>query len=177
MSERARYRVTGSIFLIALAVILLPMLFDGAGAPLRKPPPLPTQSPAKPAPRFADVVPSSDVVQRVAALRDEVDKDGFSTDTGTRFGEPVLLPVDDATEVWAVQAASFANQNNARAFRSTLRAAGLEAFVSTAKGSGREGVMYRVAVGPLLSNADAKSLQRRLADEFDVSPSIVEMNQ
>jgi len=177
MSERARYRVTGSIFLIALAVIFLPMLFDGAGAPLRTPPAMPTQSPAQSAPSFADVVPTSDVVERVEVLRGEVDDDGFTTDTQTRFGEPVLVPADDATSVWAVQAASFANRDNARTFRESLRTAGFEAFISTARRQGSEALMYRVAIGPLLSKPDAESMRLQLAVDFDVSPTVVEMNQ
>ena len=33
MSEQTRYRITGSLFLLAVAVIFLPMLFDGDGIP------------------------------------------------------------------------------------------------------------------------------------------------
>ena len=31
MDQQTRYRVTGSLFLVALAIICLPMLFDGEG--------------------------------------------------------------------------------------------------------------------------------------------------
>ena len=31
LTDRTRYRLTGSIFLIAVAAVVLPMLFDGAG--------------------------------------------------------------------------------------------------------------------------------------------------
>jgi DedD protein len=174
MNERARYRVTGSIFLIALAVIFLPMVFDGAGAPLRTTPSLPPSQPiSQPVPDFADLVPTSDVVQRVEDLREEVDESGFATDTGTRFGEPVLQAADPATQIWAVQAASFANQDNARSFRQELRNSGYEAFISTV--NGRSGTLFRVAVGPLLSQADANQMQTDIARKFDVQPSVVEM--
>ena len=89
MDERTRYRVTGSLFLIAVAVIILPMLFDGEGLspviiePIRDA--LPTPEVA----RLEDVAPDSDVVERVAELRASVDKEGYLTDGGTRFGEPV----------------------------------------------------------------------------------------
>ena len=95
MNERNRYRVTGSIFLIAVAVIVLPMLFDGAGTPMSEAPPIPQPRPqAQPLPDFADVVPATDVVERVQALHEEIDEQGFVNDSGTRFGEPVLLPAD-----------------------------------------------------------------------------------
>ena len=80
MNERNRYRVTGSIFLIALAVILLPMLFDGVGAPMQESPPMPPpQALAEPLPNFAELVPATDVVERVEALREEIDEQGFAT--------------------------------------------------------------------------------------------------
>ena len=38
LTEQTRYRVTGAVFLVALAAIFLPMLFDGDGiAPLDLP--------------------------------------------------------------------------------------------------------------------------------------------
>ena len=39
LNDRTRYRVTGTIFLLALAAIVFPMLFDGDGLePLELPP-------------------------------------------------------------------------------------------------------------------------------------------
>lgn len=176
MNERTRYRVTGSVFLIALAVIFLPMLFDGAGAPMREAPPLPqakTQSNALP--NFADVVPASDVVERVQALAAEVDDKGFATATGAKFGEPVLKPVDEQTRIWAVQAASFASLDNATSFREQLRDEGYEAFISSVKDDAD--VMYRVAVGPLLSSVDAQAIQSAVESKFNVEPAVVEMSE
>ena len=179
MNERTRYRVTGSVFLIALAVIFLPMLFDGAGAPMNE---APQQAQIaytpKPLPDFADVVPTSDVVTRVEDLREEIDDSGFAADSGTRFGEPVLLPVDANTSIWAVQAASFASRENAVAFRIKLREAGYEAFLSTVKDiSSDSGRMHRVAIGPLLSDLDASDIRAAVGKKFDVSPTVVEMTQ
>ena len=49
MQERTRYRVTGTLFLLSLAVILLPMLLDGAGeAPLVLPAVQPEAPPTLP---------------------------------------------------------------------------------------------------------------------------------
>ncbi len=179
MNERNRYRVTGSIFLIAVAVILLPMLFDGAGAPMREAPPMPQpRQLAEPLPNFAELVPATDVVERVEALREEIDEQGFASDSGTRFGEPILLPADADTTVWAVQAASFASQENARAFREDLRSAGYEAFISTVKDEDEgTAVMYRVAVGPLLSIADAQQMQANIGAKFELQPTVMEMTQ
>jgi DedD protein len=179
MNERTRYRVTGSVFLIALAVIFLPMLFDGAGAPMNEVPLQPQIAyTPKALPAFEDVVPTSDVVTRVEDLREEIDDGGFAADNGTRFGEPVLLPVDANTTIWAVQTASFASRENAVSFRLRLRAAGYEAFISTVKDTSSDsGRMHRVAIGPLLSNLDAKDIRSAVGEKFDVSPTVVEMTQ
>ncbi|MEM9621314.1 MAG: SPOR domain-containing protein [Pseudomonadota bacterium] len=175
MRERSRYRITGSIFLVALAVIFLPMLFDGAGVPVREAPTAPQQPPLQVnVPRFDEVVPATDVVDRVATLRDEVTEDGFARRDGTRFGEPKLFPTDRDTTVWAVQAASFAQVANARKLRDDLRAAGFEAFISTLKTSS-DSVLHRVAVGPLLDKNEADNLRQLIAERFSVQPDVVEM--
>ena len=132
----------------------------------------------KPLPDFADVVPTSDVVTRVEDLREEIDDNGFSSDSGTRFGEPVLQPEDSNTTIWAVQTASFASRENAVAFRLRLREGGYEAFISTVKDSSSDsGRMHRVAIGPLLSDLDASDIRTAVGEKFDVSPTVVEMTQ
>ncbi len=183
MNERTRYRVTGSIFLIALAVICLPMIFDGAGTAVSAPPPTPTVTVPRNTPaaqalaEFDDVVPVTDVVERVEALREEVDDAGFDNSNETRFGEPILGQVTDETRVWAVQAASFASKDNALAFQQSLRDAGYEAFTSTLRGTRNGEELVRVAVGPLLNADEAKSIQTQIESRFDVEAVLVEMSQ
>ncbi len=180
MHERTRYRVSGSLFLVALAVILLPMLFDGTSAPVSEIPPPPQASAAKvpKVPVYEDIVPITDVVAQVSKLKDEVDDEGFETTSGTRFGEPQLNTENEDTDVWAVQAGSFAQQQNALDFRLQLRSAGYEAFVSTAKDLGSESVptqVHRVAIGPLLSRQDAADISAQITRRFNIEPRIVEM--
>lgn len=174
MQERTRYRITGSIFLLAMAVILLPMLFDKPAPPISPAPPPVTIAVPDSTLQGAVVIPQSDVVEQVQSLRDEVDDEGFATDTGTRFGEPTLSVPDELTAVWAVQAAAFANQDNAFAFRQQLREAGYEAFISTIKGADAE-ALHRVAVGPLLSEVEAQQMVEVITERFSVSPRIVAM--
>ncbi len=174
MKERTRYRVSGAVFLIALAVIFLPMLFDGAGVPDEAIPPMPTPSAETVrTPAYDEIVPATDVVARVQALAAEVDEDGFEAQTQTRFGEPVLSAPESDTSVWAVQAGSFAQEDNARQFRQALREAGYEAFISARKDAGR--VIYRVAVGPLLVRTDADDMAAAIASAFDVEPRVQAM--
>ena len=171
MDQQTRYRVTGSLFLVALAIICLPMLFDGEGLvsieldPLKPPAPGPRVTPME------AVAPPSDFVARVDELRRQVDDDGFLVDSGTRFGEPVLTVPVDGTSSWAVQIASFAEQTNARQFRTRLREQGYEAFISTAK-AGTE-IRHRVAVGPLMNESDADELRAELSQAHEVEARIM----
>ena len=171
MDEQTRYRVTGSLFLLALAIICLPMLFDGEGMasieldPMEPPPPAPRVTPME------QVAPASDFIARVDELRGQVDDDGFLVESGTLFGEPVLSDATDDASAWAVQVASFVKQENARKFRAQLREQGYEAFISTAKTNGS--IHYRVAVGPLLNIADADELQVELSQMNEVEARIM----
>jgi DedD protein len=169
--EETRYRVTGSLFLLAVAVICLPMLLDGAGLPARELPELPMSEPLPELPPVAAQAPRDSIVERVATLREQTDAEGFLADSGTRFGEPVLTRADARTEVWAVQVASFSDASNAEAFRERLRGDGYEAFISTARTGGQ--VHSRVAVGPLLDLDRAERLRQELSSRYSTAARLM----
>ena len=172
MNEQTRYRITGGLFLLAIAIIFVPMLFDDDGVPSVELAPVDAgyQPPVMEA--FEDVVPETDLAARVQALREEADNQGFHRQTGTRIGEPVLSLPNDETSTWAVQLGSFSEVDKATVFRDRLRADGLEAFTSTFKR--REGViMHRVAVGPFLSEERANSLAADLEDQYGETPKLM----
>lgn len=175
MSEQVRNRVTGAVFVLALAAIFLPMLFDGAGVrPPEIPPPAATPQ-GDPVPDYDEVVPASDVVEKVTQLRATVDAEGFDTQTGTRFGEPALTAPEASVSTeraWAVQVASFASQSNARKLRERLRDAKYEAFISSHKTAQGE-VMHRVASGPYLSRAQAEEVRSMIGEQFSMQPTLV----
>jgi len=175
LKEDTRYRVTGSLFLLALAVIFLPMLFDGAGLPkveLEPVEPVPVRDIEVPAtPVEAPVAAVPDLVPQVEALSNAIDAEGFDADTGTRLGEPILSDAEATTAAWAVQVASFADVENARVFRARLREDGYEAFLSTLR-SGDE-LRTRVAVGPLLSRDEATRLQTELSSRYRVTARLM----
>ena len=172
MSEQTRYRITGGLFLLAIVIIFVPMLFDDDGVPSVELAPVDAdyQPPAVQA--FEEVVPETDLAARVQALREEADDQGFHRTTGTRIGEPVLSPPNDETSAWAIQLGSFTEADKATAFRDQLRADGHEAFTSMFKR--REGViMHRVAVGPFLSEERASSLATDLEDQYEETPKLM----
>ena len=172
MNEQSRYRITGSLFLLAVAVIFLPMLFDGDGIAGVEVQPVDIDYVPAAVRRFDEAAPASDFAERVAELRQEVDEQGFHRETGTRIGEPSLDEPDDTTEAWAVQLASFAKQDNAVQFRDRLRNDGFEAFVASYKPPGGQ-VLSRVAIGPVLNIARAERLQQELSERYDVEARIM----
>ena len=172
MSDQTRHRVTGGVFLLALAGIFLPMLFDGDGIATVQVEPIQIDFVPDTVPRFETTVPASDFAERVAQLRREVDDEGFHHATGTRIGEPVLSAPDDATDVWALQVASFAERNNALDFRDRLRNDGYEAFLTAYKPPGAV-VMIRVAIGPFLDEPRAERLQRELSERYEIDARLM----
>lgn len=188
MTEQTRYRLIGTIFLVAMAAVALPLLFDGEGvAPMQLEPMSPAEFEVRP-----DRSPPPDITPALEARRElaeEIDGDGYATDTGTRVGEPALLEapsssaepsaraeVDDAPPPerelkWAVQVASFAQAINATALRDQLVSDGYTAFLSNVKRDGR--IVTRVAVGPFIDHADATREKDQLDQRYSVEAAIV----
>ena len=173
LTDRTRYRLTGTIFLVAVAAVAIPILFDGAGVePMHLEPLEPTDFTVRP-----DTTPPPDIAPALAARREleaEIDVDGFDIETGTRIGEVGLLPDDgdgSGDLKWAVQVASFERRENANARRAALLADGYEAFLSEAKRDGR--ITTRVAIGPLIDRDDAVRLRSELVGRYAEDAVIV----
>lgn len=205
MNEITRYRLIGSIFLLSLAAIFVPMVFD-APAPERDSDFLIDQEEETAAAAQNDdsqwlapqqevdeliaelkqregdldaALTESRVQEQVSALTEQVDADGYWSENGTRFGEPILSPVRSDTTVFAVQLATFDDPDNAKSLRQQLRDDDQEAFISQYKqpGLGGEKIRYRVAVGPLLSHTLAKEKRASYTQTYGVQAIVVAMSQ
>lgn len=205
MNEITRYRLIGSIFLLSLAAIFVPMVFD-APAPERDSDFLIDQEEEAAAAAQNDdsqwlapqqevdeliaelkqregdldaALTESRVQERVSALTEQVDADGYWSENGTRFGEPILSPVRSDTTVFAIQLATFDDPDNAKSLRQQLRDDDQEAFISQYKqrGLGGEKIRYRVAVGPLLSHTLAKEKRASYTQTYGVQAIVVAMSQ
>lgn len=205
MNEITRYRLIGSIFLLSLAAIFVPMVFD-APAPERDSDFLIDQEEETAAAAQNDdsqwlapqqevdeliaelkqregdldaALTESKVQERVSALTEQVDADGYWSENGTRFGEPILSPVRSDTTVFAIQLATFDDPDNAKSLRQQLRDDDQEAFISQYKqrGLGGEKIRYRVAVGPLLSHTLAKEKRASYTQTYGVQAIVVAMSQ
>jgi cell division septation protein DedD len=174
IDDQTRYRVTGAIFLLALSIIVLPMVFDGDGAARMELPPMQGEVEMAAVPTMSEVAPESDFIERVDELRASVDADGFAEDTQTQFGEPALTTPNDDTSMWAVQIASFAIEGNALKFREELQRDGFKPLLSHTR-SGEE-VLTRVAIGPILAKADAQALMAQLSQRYETDTRLMQFD-
>ena len=175
MEQKTRYRLTGTLFLLSAGYILIMLLM---GEPVSESENIPELQvdieKISDIPSFDEVASESDVVEVIEELKSAVDEDGFSTENGTLFGQPVLVPLSSDSKVFSVQAASFKIVNNANNLRDKLRAAGYEAFISSVKN--KEGaIIHRVAVGPLLDKKDAEQMRISIDNEFSLEAQIMEL--
>ena len=175
MEQKTRYRLTGTLFLLSAGYILIMLLMGEPVNESENIPELQVDIEKIPdIPSFDEVASESDVVEVIEELKSAVDEDGFSTENGTLFGQPVLVPLSSDSKVFSVQAASFKIVNNANNLRDKLRAAGYEAFISSMKN--KEGaIIHRVAVGPLLDKKDAEQMRISIDNEFSLEAQIMEL--
>ena len=199
-SERTRMRATTLVVGAALALILIPMLFDepatdyqtltvaGSG-PLSNERVMALQTemqqPLGQSPNVVDfdqAVPATDLIDRVRQLASEVDADGYNTQDGTRFGEPILQEMTDSSRVLAVLVGQRNDLAAASALREQMRDQGYEAFISAVKlevggENSLENIVHRVAIGPLLSHTDAEQMRDDISRANNVNARVVEMSQ
>ena len=115
-------------------------------------------------------------------MRELADSENYSLDSGTRFGEPVMGPVNEQTQVFAIRVKSFELLEDARLFRETLRDNGHDAFISSAKELLADNVLSEVVdhgvfVGPFLKVADTDEVLESINIQFGVESSVVGMSQ
>lgn len=199
-SERTRMRATTLVVAVALALILIPMVFDepatdyqtltvaGSG-PLSSERAMALQKqlqqPLGQSPTVVDfdqAVPATDLIDRVRQLATEVDADGYNTQDGTRFGEPILEEMTESSRVLAVLVGQRNEITEARALRQQMRDQGYEAFISTAKlevggENSSENIVHRVAIGPLLSHTEAEEMRDDISRANNLNARVVEMSQ
>lgn len=181
--------MVGAIVLLALAVIVLPMIFDGEGS---YQPTVETRIPERP---IIELIPE---VQQTRPIMTDAAAP-TSAPAGTENGEPVIpagvsddereqqasaaeaigdiqesseeltetarptLSTTGLPEGWVVQVGSFQNADNAAALTSRLLAADLRAFER--RRTTASGELVTVLVGPVTTRQAAQRLQTTLAEQ------------
>lgn len=203
MNERARNRLVGSIILVSLAVLFLPMLFDGAGIEQRELPAMPAGPVHRaPAPMLDAEAPDWAFVDEVRVRRDDPERAGVdgrgrheaapaSTSTGvagagaedgeTGSGEEERTPQE------ALPDTRLADDGTPLAWSvqlATFAAAdNAEALRTRLLADGYEAylntvtagdrVLHRVAVGPRLDRGAVDRLRGELAARYELEGVVV----
>jgi len=176
-SSRLRQRLWGAAVLIAIAVIVLPLLLDGAGSEsqfrrverLREEPPAIVASDGTrsvqsvPEMRsIPQIVAPAEIVERVINTRtsnatsdDAVTSDAVKAERVLR--ENLSSTAQPALTAWVVQAAAFVSELDAIALRDRLRSEGFASFVRDRDASTDP---FRVLVGPMIKQRAPKRRER-----------------
>jgi DedD protein len=172
MTDLTRYRITGGVFLIALAAIVLPMIFDADGLDSVTLPDIPPGQRVEP---VAAPVVDEVALKEAEQSRDVLDEDLYREASGTRLGDPELtLPnraKENTVEGWAVQLASFDEHANAVALRDRLRNDGYQAVISDVRRL--TGSASRVAIGPVIRREDAERLRDEVSQRYELDAIVV----
>ncbi len=175
---KVRQRLWGAAVFIAIMVIVLPLLLDGAGSEsqfrrvekLRQEPPsivdengnrtvqrIPAQKPSNPIPNEISVGPVNSLPIDIKVGEDDppdylkAEQDVRDTLRQNRSAAPLTA--------WIVQAGSFAEEGNALTMRDRLRDAGFASFVRDRE---PQAELYRVLVGPMISEQSALVTQKQV---------------
>ena len=161
--NRLRQRLWGAVVMIAIAVIVLPFLLDGAGSEsqfrrveqLREAPQVPDRTVA---PQLAPANP-----EQVRASESQAEPETQSLPAEVTSPAPVLT-------AWVVQAAAFTQENDAWALRDQLRSAGYASFV---RDRDAETDPFRVLVGPMIREQTAEKARKSVAALLNNDPIIM----
>jgi len=189
VNDQLKQRLVGAIVLVSLAVIFIPMILPGGGMGdsmnVRKVPaepdyrfPPPKSAPKAPPISDAVIVPMGDSEPKAdvksstkASTKTSTTEKKISSKKASANKKVTTKPVvsipDKKPDIkpgqvtaWIVQVGSFTSSPNAKALRDKLRKMGYASFVEALKG--KQGMIYRVRVGPELTRTRAEKLQKQL---------------
>jgi DedD protein len=185
-----KQRLAGAIVLIALGVIFIPMLLDGAG--MKEKDRLELRMPPKPKydfPRHIEELPLPEPVEEQVSDEPAPKDEGASPSKAPEPEKkqeispkaeepesPVSPSVSSASrnpalDSYVIQVGSFGDRKNALLLRDKLRKAGFTAYVENVKAQGK--LMTRVKVGPVLKRQEAEDLLSRLDKEMKLQGQII----
>jgi DedD protein len=178
-------RLLGAAILLAVLVIVVPELLDGAGhrsrypssvdipeAPVFKPMPavesLPIVQPdisAQPVPEASVASATTDTA--IPPPAEPVVEKPVAVESAKKPVTTSQKPAGSIKPAWALQVGSFSEKNNALKMRDEFRARGYTAYVDEDKGS------FRVRIGPELDRARLEKLQDKIYKQEKIKGMIV----
>lgn len=196
MKEATKKRIVGTVVLLALALIFLPIIFDGNGsyqAPVASRIPDPPVIPVLPEPEpsrpqiIADELPQNSGAEQTAgaetATPEQPEEAGQMQETDQQPAVEVVesapdfereIPEFDANGMplaWVVRLGTFANAANADNLVARLQDAGFKAYTRPMTSSDSD--MTAVFVGPWLQRQLVENYRQQLQEQFQLAGMIV----
>lgn len=199
MNQGAKQRIVGTVVLLALALIFLPIIFDGEGSyqapissripdtPVISILPEPVQSrpvivgdvdepeaELEPEPaEVASVEPDTESEEPATAeARDEPESGVEISESEAIFNREVpQLSAAGLPQGWVVRLGSFSDAENASNLVARLQAAGYKAYTRAIPSD--QGSLTGVYVGPWLDRGLVNDYQRKLQEEFSLAGLVV----
>jgi DedD protein len=190
LNQGTKQRIVGTVVLLTLAFIFLPIVFDGQGS---YEPAMTSRIPDSPQVSILpEPVQSRPIIiaetEREAELASPASNDAAGAEVpiaveaapesvGGTTSEPVFsreVPQLDRAglpQAWVVQLASFADVENARNLLARLQSAGYKAYIRSVVGD--QGGRSRVLVGPWVVRARADETQTELQAQFQLAGMVV----
>jgi len=189
LNQGTKQRIVGTVVLLALALIFLPIIFDGQGSyqssissRIPDPPPitlLPEPVQTRPVIVADTLTEESALIESVESAEAESPTVSQAADSGVEVttSEPVFsraIPTLNSAGLpqgWSVRLGSFSNTANANNLMARLHAAGYKAYT---RGMVREqDTLTGVFVGPWLDRGLVDGYKQRLQEEFNLAGIVV----
>jgi len=192
LNQGTKQRIVGTVVLLTLAFIFLPIVFDGQGsyepAMTSRIPDSPQVSILPEPVQSRPIIIAETETEREAELASPASNDAAGAEVpvaveaapesvGVTTSEPVFsreVPQLDRAglpQAWVVQLASFADVENARNLLARLQSAGYKAYIRSVVGD--QGGRSRVLVGPWVVRARADETQTELQAQFQLAGMVV----
>ena len=197
MNQGAKQRIVGTVVLLALALIFLPIIFDGEGSyqaqvssripetPIISTLPEPTQSRPVMVGNVETIEPevaaTVSLIEEVAELVEEPSvaiataepiSDVEITESAPAFSREVLQLSDAGLpQGWVVRLGSFSDSENASNLVIRLQDAGYKAYSRVMRSSQES--LTGVFVGPWLDRGQVNEYQQKLQEEFSLVGLVV----
>jgi len=192
LNQGTKQRIVGTVVLLTLAFIFLPIVFDGQGsyepAMTSRIPDSPQVSILPEPVQSRPIIIAETETEREAELASPASNDAAGAEVpiaveaapesvGGTTSEPVFsreVPQLDRAglpQAWVVQLASFADVENARNLLARLQSAGYKAYIRSVVGD--QGGRSRVLVGPWVVRARADETQTELQAQFQLAGMVV----
>lgn len=170
MDLALKYRIVGVAVLLSLAVIFLPLILDGSGK--QQVSRVDLDIPEEPRLVFSDEL-LEDAKNPAPEYAKPAPSNTADVDVVKQIVPEVVAPKDTPAELlaWVVQVGAFSEKEKAVAMQDSLVSKGFDSFVELY--SSGEQPMYRVKVGPMISQDKAVKSQAKLQKELKLDTTFV----